>query len=72
MIADLPKKEIIGKTSSVKMPEEMKRVVMEFLRTNKSQRLGFDSISDVVTAAVRDLLEKYNFYEESEKKEQKY
>jgi Arc/MetJ-type ribon-helix-helix transcriptional regulator len=59
----LPRKEIKGITATVKMPEEMKKAVEEFLRTPRAGALGFDSISDVVTAAVRELLEKYGYYE---------
>ena len=62
----MPKKEIKGESSAVKMPLEMKMTVVEFLRTSKARALGFDSISDVVTAGVRELLEKHGFYNTKE------
>ncbi|MEM3574713.1 MAG: ribbon-helix-helix domain-containing protein [Candidatus Bathyarchaeia archaeon] len=59
----MPRKEIKGKWATVKIPEEMKRAVEEFLRTSRARALGFDSISGVVTAAVRELLKEEGYYE---------
>jgi Arc/MetJ family transcription regulator len=42
----------------------MAEVIEEFLRTDKAKRLGLDSKSDVVTAAVREFLEKHGMYDE--------
>jgi len=49
-------------SAAVKIPKEMKIAIEEFLKTSKAGTLGFDSISDVVTAAVRELLEKHGYY----------
>ena len=54
----MPKTKSPGQTT-VKIPRYMIQAVDDFLKTDKAKRLGLDSKSDVVTAAVRDLLEKY-------------
>ena len=59
----MPRKHVVGNTSTVKMPLEMKESIIEWLHTDQAKALGFDSISDVVTAGVRFLLEKYKYYE---------
>jgi hypothetical protein len=41
----------------------MVEAVRNFLKTEKAKALGFDSVADVTTAAVRELLEKYGYYE---------
>jgi len=43
----------------------MADAVEEFLKTERAKQMGFIYKVDVVTAAVRDLLEKYGFYEET-------
>jgi Arc/MetJ family transcription regulator len=49
---------------TLRIPRPMAEVIEEFLRTDKAKRLGLDSKSDVVTAAVREFLEKHGMYEE--------
>ena len=53
------------KHSTVRIPRPMADAVEEFLKTERAKQMGFIYKVDVVTAAVRDLLEKYSFYEET-------
>ena len=51
-----------GKTRSsetVRIPAEMLKAIDDFLETEFAKSRGFRFKSDVVTAAVRDLLDKY-------------
>lgn len=52
----LPKKR---SSNTVRIPVEMLRAIEEFLKTDVAKSRGFRFKSDVVTAAVRDLLDKY-------------
>jgi len=52
----LPKKR---SSNTVRIPAEMLRAIEEFLKTDIAKSRGFRFKSDVVTAAVRDLLDKY-------------
>jgi len=47
------------RSDTVRIPAEMLRAIEEFLKTDMAKSRGFRYKSDVVTAAVRDLLDKY-------------
>jgi len=53
------------KHATIRIPKPMAEAVEEFLKTERAKQMGFIYKVDVVTAAVRDLLEKYGFYEET-------
>jgi len=46
-------------SDTVRIPSEMLKAIEEFLKTDIARSRGFRFKSDVVTAAVRDLLDKY-------------
>ena len=48
---------------TVRISEGMVEAIRKFLDTDEAKARGYDSISDVTTAAVRALLEEYGYYE---------
>lgn len=48
---------------TVRIPRKMVDIVEDFLKTDIAKELGLDSKSDVVTAAIRELLIKYGYLE---------
>ena len=61
------------KTDVTKMPQQTVRIsaamvdaIKKFLETDEAKARGYDSVSDVTTAAVRSLLEDYGYYERRE------
>ena len=48
---------------TVRISEGMVEAIRKFLETDEAKARGYDSISDVTTAAVRALLEEYGYYE---------
>lgn len=48
------------KSTAVRIPKGLIDEIGDFLQTRQADRLGFHHKSDVVSAAVRELLEKYN------------
>lgn len=54
-----------AKSETVRIPTPMHEAIEVFLKTPKAKQMGYRHKIDVVTAAVRDLLEKYGFYEET-------
>ena len=53
------------KHATIRIPRPMADAVEDFLKTERAKQMGFIYKVDVVTAAVRELLEKYGFYEET-------
>jgi len=51
-----------SKHSTVRIPKAMADAVDEFIKTELAKSMGFTYKIDVITAATRELLEKYNFY----------
>jgi len=49
------------RSNTVRLPSEMLEAIEEFLKTDIAKSRGFRYKSDVVTAAVRDLFDKYGF-----------
>lgn len=49
---------------TVRISGAMVEAIRKFLKTDKAKERGFQSIANVTTAAVRELLEKYGYYEE--------
>lgn len=47
---------------TIRIPKEMNEAVEEFLKTDYAKKMGYLYKVDVVTAATRELLEKYGFY----------
>jgi Arc/MetJ-type ribon-helix-helix transcriptional regulator len=52
------------KHATVRIPKPIVRAIEEFLNTQKAKQMGYIHKVDVVTDAVRKLLEKYGYYEE--------
>lgn len=52
-------------SETVRIPALMAKAVEEFLKTDLAKRMGYRHKIDVITAAVRDLLIKYGYYEET-------
>jgi len=50
------------KHSTVRIPKRMAEAVNEFIKTDLAKSMGFQYKIDVITAATRELLEKYGFY----------
>ena len=50
----------------MRISEGMVEAIRKFLETDEAKARGYDSISDVTTAAVRALLEEYGYYEKRE------
>lgn len=55
--------------ATVRIPRGIVEAVEDFLKTEQAARMGFDSKADVVTAAIRNLLIEYGFYQIPQKKE---
>ena len=53
------------KSDTVRIPAAMADAVENFLDTDRAKGMGFRYKIDVITAAVRDLLIKYGYYEET-------
>lgn len=51
-----------SRQKTVRIPRKMVEAVERFLDTEEAEEMGFDSKADVVTAAVRELLIKYEYY----------
>lgn len=51
-----------SRQKTVRIPRKMVEAVERFLDTEEAKEMGFDSKADVVTAAVRELLIKYEHY----------
>jgi len=58
-----PTKKKNKKHATVRLPENLLEAVKNFLKTEKAREMGFLHASDVVTEAVRELLEKLGYYE---------
>ena len=58
-------KEKKAKSETVRIPAAMAEAVERFLETDRAKRMGYRYKIDVITAAVRDLLIKYGYYEET-------
>ena len=56
-----------SKHSTIRIPKPMAEAVAEFLKTDYAKRMGYLYKVDVVTAATRELLEKYGFYKQPKK-----
>jgi len=59
-----------SKHATVRLPKEMKDAIEDYLKTEDARRKGFLHVTDVVTAAVRDLLEEYGFYSPLEERKE--
>ena len=53
------------KHATVRIPKPMVKAIEEFLKTQRAKEMGYIHKVDVVTDAVRDLLEKHGYYEET-------
>jgi len=54
---------------TVRIPRGVAEAIEDFLGTDQALKMGFDSKADVVTAAIRNLLAEYGYYEIPQKKE---
>ena len=59
-----------SKHATIRIPKPMSEAVTEFLKTDHAKRMGFLYKVDVITAATRELLEKYGFYKHPEEETQ--
>jgi len=59
-----------SKHATVRLPKEMKEAIEDYLKTEDARRKGYLHVTDVVTAAVRDLLEEYGVYRPLEEREE--
>lgn len=59
----MPRKLVKSEGAVVRINKEMHDAIVAWLGTRTAKEMGFDSISDVVTAAVRELLERHGYYE---------
>jgi hypothetical protein len=50
---------------TVRIPRGIAKAIEEFLKTEQAARMGFDSKADVVTAAIRNMLTEYGYYEKN-------
>ena len=48
---------------TVRIPRGIAEAVEGFLKTEQAARMGYDSKSDVVTAAIRKMLTDYGYYQ---------
>ena len=55
-----------SKHATIRIPKPMGDAVEEFLKTDLAKRMGYLYKVDVITAATRELLEKYGFYKQPE------
>jgi hypothetical protein len=55
--------------ATVRVPKGIVEALEDFLKTEQAARMGFDSKADVVTAAIRNLLIEYGFYQIPQRKE---
>lgn len=53
---------------TVRIPRGISESVEDFLKTDQAAKMGFDSKADVVTAAIRNLLTEYGYYQKTKKK----
>ena len=51
-----------SKHATIRIPKAMAEAVEDFLKTDVAKRMGYLYKVDVITAATRELLEKYGFY----------
>ena len=59
-----------SKHATIRIPKPMSEAVEEFLKTDNAKRMGYLYKVDVITAATRELLEKYGFYKQLEEETQ--
>ena len=59
-----------SKHATIRIPKPMSEAVDEFLKTDYAKRMGYLYKVDVITAATRELLEKYGFYKQPEEETQ--
>lgn len=48
---------------TVRIPRGIAKAIEEFLKTEQAAKMGFDSKADVVTAAIRNMLTEYGYYD---------
>ncbi len=53
---------------TVQVPKGIIEAIEEFLKTEKAAKLGYNSKTDLITAAVRNLLAEYGYYNRFENK----
>ena len=53
---------------TVQVPRGITEAIEEFLKTEQAAKLGFNSKTDLITAAVRNLLIQYGYYRKFESK----
>jgi hypothetical protein len=53
---------------TVQVPRGITEAIEDFLKTEQATKLGFNSKTDLITAAVRNLLTQYGYYHRFEKK----
>jgi Arc/MetJ-type ribon-helix-helix transcriptional regulator len=67
----IQKRPYVNRHMTVRIPRGMTDAIKEFLTTEEAAKMGFDSRADVVTAAVRKLLNECGYYNRKEKEIEK-
>lgn len=62
----MPRKKIKEEIVSIKIPMEMEPMIEEFLRSREATELRLGDVSDLVTKAIRKLLEEHGYCEKKE------
>ena len=65
----IQKRPPIDRHMTVRIPKGMTDAIKEFLNTEQATKMGFHSRADVVTAAVRRLLNESGYYDALEREE---
>jgi hypothetical protein len=58
----------LRRNMTVQVPRGINEAIEDFLKTEQATKLGFNSKTDLITAAVRNLLTQYGYYHRFEKK----
>ncbi|MFC1506918.1 hypothetical protein ACFLQ6_07590 [Thermoproteota archaeon] len=53
---------------TVQVPRGITEAIEDFLKTEQAAKLGYNSKTDLITAAVRNLLTQYGYYHRFENK----
>jgi Arc/MetJ-type ribon-helix-helix transcriptional regulator len=62
MSQQIQKRPYVNRHMTVRIPKGMTDAIKDFLTTEQAAKMGFDSRADVVTAAVRKLLNECGYY----------
>jgi hypothetical protein len=58
----------LSRYMTVQIPRGINEAIEDFLRTRQASRMGFNSKTELITEAVRNMLTQYGYYHELENK----